>query len=78
MFTSVSSDVVAQDCSILNKKNQIYWRFYAHNTIKQAEGQSEWIRNEKYHNSAINVIGKAIGDCMTLENEFKFGDCLPK
>ena len=38
----------------------------------KAEGQSEWIKNKKYRDSIINVIGKAIGDCMACENEF---DC---
>ena len=66
-----SSVAVAEDCSILNKQNQIYWRFYANNTRLKAEGQSEWIKNKKYRDSIINVIGKAIGDCMAEENEFK-------
>ena len=66
-----SSVAVAEDCSILNKQNQIYWRFYANNTMLKAEGQSEWIKNKKYRDSIINVIGKAIGDCMAEENEFK-------
>ena len=36
-----------------------------------ATGKSAWIKDEKYRDSIINVIGKAIGDCMALENEFK-------
>ena len=73
---STSRVVVAEEeCSVTNKQNQIYWRLYANNEILKAEGESEeqskWITNKKYRDSIINVIGKAIGDCMAKENEFK-------
>ena len=69
---STSSVVVAEEeCRVRNKQNQIYWRIYAHNMRLNATGKSAWIKDEKYRDSIINVIGKAIGDCMALENEFK-------
>ena len=63
--------MVAEECGVLNKQNQIYWRLYANNERLKAEGESDWIKDEEYRDSIINVIGKAIGDCMALENEFK-------
>ena len=73
---STSSVVVAEEeCSVTNKQNQIYWRIYAHNMRLNATGKSAWIKDEEYRDSIINVIGKAIGDCMALENEFKDCSC---
>ena len=52
--------------------NQIWWRINANNEIQnpKLKKEHEWIRNSKYYDSIINVIGKAIGDCVTGENEF--------
>lgn len=69
----MSNIAIAKEC-IQNKQNQIYWRFYAHNMILEANDKNEWIKEEKYRDSIINVIGKAIGDCMAMENEFKCTD----
>ena len=52
--------------------NQIWWRINANNEIKnpKLKKEHEWIRNSKYYDSIIKVIGKAIGDCVAGKNEF--------
>ena len=71
-IASISCNVVANECSLQNKHNQIYYRFWAHNTILEAKTESKfgWIKNPEYKDSIIKVIGKAICDCVALQNEF--------
>jgi len=56
-----------------NQLNQIWWRIEANNIIQnpKVETQHAWIKNGYYWDSIVKVIGKAIGDCVTEENEFK-------
>ena len=71
IFASISSDVVAE--SARNKINQIYWRIKANNMINypfSIKATDAWIQNSKYDKSIKEVIGKAIGDCVTKEGVF--------
>ena len=72
---STSSVVLAEGEYVgqRNALNQIYWRIKANNIIyyKPEKGKNAWIKNAHYRNSIIKVIGKAIGDCVTGDNEFK-------
>ena len=75
IFASTSNVVVA-DGSIyqrINQLNQIWWRIQANNAIVSANPKDEnaWIKNPYYYDSIVKVIGKAIGDCVTGEKEFK-------
>ena len=45
------------------------WKVVASNAIEQCDDRS-FIKNTKYHNSILNVIGKAIVDCLNQRNEF--------
>jgi len=53
--------------------NQIWWRIKANNIIQnpKVETRHAWIKNGYYWDSIVKVIGKAIGDCVTGENEFE-------
>ena len=71
-----TSNVFVAQADILqarNQLNQICWRMYANNTIKMpsVNNKYSWIKNDYYWNSIVKVIGKAIGDCVTSEHEFK-------
>ena len=57
---------------VRNKLNQVYWRFYANSKIKDplSEDEHKWIKGEYYRKSIIEVIGKAIADCVTNQNQF--------
>ena len=71
-----TSNVAAAEASIkplINPLNQIFWRIYANNLIKFSKTGKEhpWIQNPYYYDSIVKVIGKAIGDCVANENEFK-------
>ena len=71
---STSSVVVAEGIDdVRNQLNQIWWRINANNIIYYTpeKGKNAWIKNTRYRNSIIKVIGKAIGDCVTGDNEFK-------
>lgn len=54
----------------INQFNQKSWRFMAHNMIVDAN-QDNWIKQSRYDGSITNVIGKAIGDCITDMGEFE-------
>lgn len=69
-ISSSSAVIATEKCSVYNKINQMYWRFSAHNTMLAAKGEDDWIKDPEYYDSIINVIGKAIGDCMEQKNEF--------
>ena len=58
---------------VRNNLNQIYWRIIANNTVLETpgKGQNSWIKKSIYDTSIKKVIGKAIGDCVTSENEFQ-------
>ena len=58
---------------VRNNLNQIYWRIIANNAILETpdKGQNSWIKKSIYDTSIKKVIGKAIGDCVTCENEFQ-------
>ena len=58
---------------VCNNLNQIYWRIIANNAILEGpnSGQHSWIKKSIYDTSIKKVIGKAIGDCVTGENEFQ-------
>ena len=73
VIIAISASNVAVAESQRNQLNQIYWRFKANNIIYYQDPSREdaWIKDIYYHDSIINVIGKAIGDCVTGENEFK-------
>lgn len=71
IVTSLLSIAIAEEYSIVNKKNQIHWRFYSYDKINEATGEHKWLKGKKYYNSIVKVIGEAIGDCMALEGEFE-------
>ena len=58
--------------SARNNLNQIYWRIKANNAILEEpdKGQHSWIKKAFYEKSIKKVIGKAVGDCVTGQNEF--------
>ncbi len=63
---------------VLNVCNKISWRIIANNKIVDAK-EGSWITEGKYNESIRNVIGKAIADCLTEDNEFagkKAGDVI--
>ena len=67
--------------SARNKLNQIYWRIKANNSINYPylDKKYAWIKSDDYDESIKKVIGKAIGDCVTCEEEFagkKAGDLI--
>ena len=71
----VSSDVVAAEKGLSkfrNELNQISWRIVANNRMKDTKlsQDDQWIKNPEYYESIMKVIGKAIGDCVTKQNEF--------
>ena len=59
--------------SFRNQFNQIYWRIKANNKIYYIKSNDAhaWIKDPDYYESIINVIGEAIGDCVTRKNEFQ-------
>ena len=81
IFASISSDVIAMEDKIhkddiykeRSQLNQIWWRVEVSNRIKDTKLNKEyaWIKNGYYWDSIVKVIGKAIGDCVTGENEFE-------
>ncbi len=56
-----------------NQLNQIYWRIRARTMRNEyaPKGKHNWIKLPNYKESIENVIGKAIADRITKENEFK-------
>ena len=82
IFASISSDVVAHGDirDFRNQINQIYWdcccsdrESYIRTDIATQENKStnqHWILEPEYKNSRTKVIGQAIADCVTGENEF--------
>ncbi len=74
IFASASEEEMLQDIdNIRNDAHQVCWRIVANNAIIDADpdGEHSWIKNtDKYWKSIVKVIGKAIGDCVTKQNEF--------
>ena len=81
IFASISSDVVAKEDlhKFRNQINQIYWdcccsyeECYLREDASDYNEYKEqhWILEPKYKNSRTKVIGQAIADCVTGENEF--------
>ena len=55
-----------------NTLNQIVWRLNAQDELREIwTSENKWIKNEKYYDSVVKVMGKAIADCVTDSNEFK-------
>ena len=76
--SSIAHDEYFSRTDVLNVCNQIDWRIFANNKIVDAK-EGSWITEEKYSESIRNVIGKAIADCITEQNEFvakKAGDII--
>ena len=82
IFASISSDVVVHEDlhKFRNQINQIYWDCccsYEECYLREDASHynehkdSHWILEPKYKDSRTKVIGKAIADCVTGENEFK-------
>lgn len=53
----------------INLFNNISWRIIANNKIVDADKNS-WITKQKYNESIVKVIAKAVADCITDKNEF--------
>ena len=76
-----TSNVVAAESSPENKLYQMHWRITAYNKITAIKFQkqqnpkqklkSSWITDEQYKTSIMEVLGKALADCATNDNEFK-------
>ena len=74
IFAAVTrhSDVDAKYLHIneaINRFNQMNWRVIGNNKIVEAKKDS-WIKQQKYSDSIIKVIGEAIGNCVTGMGEF--------
>ena len=71
--TSSVATAEGSHTKIRNALNQIYWRIKANNIIYYTldKDKNAWIKKKKYWDSIVKVIGKAIGDCVTRDNEFK-------
>ena len=54
---------------LINVFNNISWRIMANNKIVDADKNS-WITKQKYNESIVKVIAKAVADCITDKNEF--------
>ena len=54
---------------LINLFNNISWRIIANNKIVDADKNS-WITKQKYNESIVKVIAKAVADCITDKNEF--------
>ena len=54
----------------INRFNQYNWRVIGANKIAEAHKDS-WIKQEKYGDSIIKVIGEAIANCVTGMGEFE-------
>ena len=54
----------------INRFNQYNWRVIGANKIAEAHKNS-WIKQEKYGDSIIKVIGEAIANCVTGMGEFE-------
>ena len=80
----VSSDVIAKESlhDFRNALNQIYWEAECSKTEQIISSECwlkdrpeytkrKWILEPKYKESRTKVIGKAIADCVTGENEFE-------
>ena len=83
IFASVSSDVIATEKTLhdfRNELNQICWQVSCSSLENKISYQAflndgdlkkkGWIVDNKYQNSRRKVIGKAIADCVTGDNEF--------
>ena len=76
-----TSNVVAAESSPANKLYQMHWRITACNRITAIKFQkqqnpkqklkSSWITDKQYKTSIMEVLGKALADCATHDNEFK-------
>ena len=54
---------------LINVFNNISWRIMANNKIVD-EDKNSWITKQKYNESIVKVIAKAVADCITDKNEF--------
>ena len=75
MFATIAYDgaVGAQYLNVkdaINRFNQYNWRVIGANKIAEAHKDS-WIKQEKYGDSIIKVIGEAIANCVTGMGEFE-------
>ena len=73
-LSAFTQNSIAQDKCLsfndsLNLLNQLSWRVIANREVIGA-GKGSWITKTEYSESIRNVIGKAIADCLTEDNEF--------
>ena len=81
---SIAQNEYLSNQDVLNICNQLSWRAIANNAVVEAEEishitEGSWITDGYYSGSVRNVIGKAIADCLTEDNEFagkKAGDVI--
>ena len=73
VIIAISASNVAVAESQRNQLNQIYWRFKANNIMNYPylDKKFAWIKDERYWDSIVKVIGKAVGDCVTGEGVFE-------
>ena len=84
IFVSILSDVIAKTnlCDFRSELNQIAWeskcstredkiQHYKYHRYYDDDYKHSWILDKYYEESRTRVIGKAIGDCVADEGEFK-------